>query len=61
MFNRKPKLTWISGVKPGSDPLKSAGSRASFYPISIMPQISTEDSGKLQLTKNAKTNNDIAG
>ena len=26
-----------------------------------MPQISTEDSGILQLTKNAKTNNDIAG
>ena len=26
-----------------------------------MPQISTKDFGILQLTKNAKTNNDIAG
>ena len=43
MFHRKRKLTQISGAKPGSDPLQSAGSRALFYPISIMPQISTED------------------
>ena len=45
---------------PGSDPLQS-GSRALFYSISIIPQISTEDSGILQVTKNAKTDNDIAG
>ena len=45
---------------PGSDPLQSARSRALFYPISIMPQISTEDSGILWLTKNAKTKNNIA-
>ena len=32
-----------------------------FYPISIMPQISIKDSGILQLTKNAKTDNNIAG
>ena len=55
------KLTQISGAKPRSDPLQNAGSRALFYPKSIMPQISTEDSGILQLTKNAKTNNTIAG
>ena len=59
--SQKRKLTQISGTKPGSDPLQSAGSRALFYPISIMPQISTEDSGILQLTKNAKTNNNTAG
>ena len=45
---------------PGSDPLQS-GSRALFYSISIIPQISTEDSGILQVTKNAKTDNDIVG
>ena len=28
-------------------PLQSAGSRALFYPISIMPQISVEDFGML--------------
>ena len=61
MLHRKRKLTQISGTKPGSDPLKSAGSRALFYPLRIMPEISTEDSGILQLTKNAKTNNNIAG
>ena len=49
------------GVKTRSDPQQNAGSRALFYPISIMPQISTKDSGILQLTKNAKTNNNIAG
>ena len=45
---------------PGSDPLQSAVSSALFCPISIMLQISTKDSGTLYLTKNAKTNNDIA-
>ena len=35
--------------------------QTSFYPISIMPKISTEDSGILYLTRNAKTNNNIAG
>ena len=35
--------------------------QALFYPISIMPQISTEDSGILYLTRNAKNNNNIAG
>ena len=45
MFHGKRKLTKISGAKPGSDPLQSAGSRALFYSISIMSQISTEDSG----------------
>ena len=40
-------------------PPANAGSRALFYPISIMPQISTEDSGIFYLIKNAKTN--IAG
>ena len=47
MFHGQRKLTKISGAKPGSDPLQSAGSRALFYPISIMPQISTKDSGIL--------------
>ena len=42
-------------------PLQISGSRILFYPIRIMPQISTEDSGMLQLTKNAKTNNNIVG
>ena len=45
MFHRTRKLTEISGVKPES--LKSAGQRDLFYPISIVPQISTEDSGLL--------------
>ena len=45
---------------PGSDLLQSAVSSALFYPISIMLQISTKDSGILYLTKIAKTNNDIA-
>ena len=40
--------------------MQSVGSRALFYPISIMPQISTKDAGILQLTKNAEINN-IAG
>ena len=44
--------TWL-------DPLKHAGSRVSFYPISIMPKVSTEVSGILQLNENAKTNNII--
>ena len=48
-------------AKPGSDSLQNAGSKALFYPISIMPQISTEDSGILQLIKNEKTNNNITG
>ena len=61
MFYKKRKLTYISGAKPGSDPLQSAGPRALFYPISIMPQIFTKDSGILQQTKNGKTNNSIAG
>ena len=47
MFHRKRKLTQTSVAKPGSDPQQSAGSRALFYPIRIMPQISTEDSGIL--------------
>ena len=42
-------------------PLQSAGLRALLYPISIMPKIFMEDSGILSLTKNAKTNNNIAG
>ena len=46
--------TWIRTTQSG-------GTRALFYPISIIPQIATEDSGILQLTKNAKTNNKIAG
>ena len=50
-----------SGAKPWSDPLQSAGSRALFYPISIISQISNEDSGIFQLTENAKFNNYIAG
>ena len=58
MLYRKRKQ--ISGTKPGSDPLLSAGSRALFYPISNMPQISIKDSGILLPTKNAKTNNNIA-
>ena len=37
-----------------------SGARTLFYPISIMLQSSTKDSGIIQLTKNAKTNN-IAG
>ena len=45
------KLTLISGALSGSDPLQSAGSRALFYFISIMPQISTEDSGILKMQK----------
>ena len=45
VFHGKQKLTYISGAKPGSDLLQSAGSRALFYPISIMPKISTKDSG----------------
>ena len=32
---------------PGSEPLQIAGSRALFYPISIMPQIAAEDSAIL--------------
>ena len=47
MFHRKLTLAQISGAKPGSDPLQSARSRALFHPISIKPQISTEDSGML--------------
>ena len=47
MFLRKRKLTEISWAMPGSDPVQSAWSRALFYPISIMPQVSNEDSGKL--------------
>ena len=42
-------------------PQQIALSRALCYPICTMPQISTKDSGILQLTKNAKTNNNIAG
>ena len=42
MFHKERKLTYISGAKPGSDPLPRAGSRALFYPMSIIPQISTE-------------------
>ena len=61
MFHVKRKLTKISVTKPGSHPLQSAGSRALFYPISIMPQFSTKDSGILQLTKNVQTNNNMAG
>ena len=60
MFHGKRKVSQISGAKPGSDPLESAGSRALFYPISIMPQICTKHSGVIQLTKNGKTNNNIA-
>ena len=41
--------------------LQSAGSRALFYPISIMTQISTKDSGMLQLTKSAKADKNIVG
>ena len=41
--------------------MQSAGSRALFYPISIMPTISTKHSGILSLTKNVKTKNNIAG
>ena len=48
-------------AKPGSDPLQLAGSRALFYPINIMPQISTKDSGILWPTKNAKASSNIAG
>ena len=44
MFHGKQKLTYISGAKTGSDPLQSAGLSASFYRISIIPQISTKDS-----------------
>ena len=40
-------------------PPANAGSRALFYPISTMPQNSTEDSGIFYLIKKAKTN--IAG
>ena len=47
MFHGKRKLTLILGAKPGLDPLQSAGSRALFYLISIMRQISTKDSGIL--------------
>ena len=47
MFDRKQKLTQTSRTKPRSDPLQSAGLTALFYSISIMPQISTEDSGAL--------------
>ena len=36
-----------SGAKPGSDTLESAGSRALFYPISIIPEISTKAFGIL--------------
>ena len=42
-------------------PLQSAKSRSLFYPISLLSQISTKDYGILQLTRNAKTNNNIAG
>ena len=38
----KTKITQISGAKPGSDPLQSSTSRVLFYPISNMPQISTD-------------------
>ena len=48
-------------TKTGSDPLQSSRSRALFYPVSIMPQLSLKDSVILQLTKNAKTNNNIVG
>ena len=34
---------------------------ALFYSMSIMPQISTEDSRILKVTKNAKTKNNIVG
>ena len=61
MFYRKRKLTYISGAKPGLDPLLRAVSRVLFFPISIMPEISTKDFGILWLTKNAKANNKIAG
>ena len=44
MCHKKRKLTKISGVKPGTDPLQSAESRTLFYPKSIMLQIFTEDS-----------------
>ena len=47
MFHRMRKLTLILGSKPGSDSLQSQGSRALIYPMSIMPQISTEDFGIL--------------
>ena len=47
MFHVKRKLTYISGANPGWDPLQSSGSRALLYPISIMAQISTKDSGIL--------------
>ena len=48
MLYRKRKLTYISGAKTGPDSLQIVGSRALFYPISIMPQISTEVSGILR-------------
>ena len=35
----------FQGPNLAQDPLQSAWSRALFYPISIMPQISTKDSG----------------
>ena len=38
MCCKERKLTYISGAKPGSDPLQSAGSRVLFYPTSIMPK-----------------------
>ena len=62
MFHKERKLTYISGAKPGSDPLPRAVSSALFYPMSIIPQISTEDYPILQPTKNVKTNtnNNIA-
>ena len=45
VYHGKQKLTKISSAELGSDPLQSAGSGALFYPISIIPLISTKDSG----------------
>ena len=57
LFHKKRELTQISGTKPGTDQLRSVGSRILFYHISIMLQIFIKDSGNLKNPKNVKSIN----
>ena len=61
MFHRKRKLTKISGAKPGSDPPIKYWVKGFILPHMYHDPNFYEDSGLLQLTKNSKTKNNIAG
>ena len=59
MFIEDENYHKFYGPSLGQTTLQSVRSRALFYRISIMLQISIEDSGILWVTKIAKTNNNI--